>query len=66
MRHIDCQKTFKIVSQTIFDDKGLAGIRESYKQEGYCVVDDVYSAAELDEMKFFFEDFKNQEHNQYK
>ena len=47
------------------DDQSLADIRQSYKQEGYCLVDNVYSVAELDEMESFFEDFKNQEHKAF-
>jgi len=47
------------------DDQSLADIRESYEQEGYCLVDNVYSVAELDEMESVFEDFKNQEHKTF-
>ena len=47
------------------DDQSLADIRQSYKQEGYCLVDNVYSVTELDEMESFFEDFKNQEHKAF-
>ena len=47
------------------DDQSLADIRQSYEQEGYCLVDNVYSVAELDEMESFFEDFKNQEHKAF-
>ena len=47
------------------DDQSLADIRESYKQEGYCAADNVYSASELDEMESFFEDFKSQEHRAF-
>ena len=47
------------------DDQSLADIRESYEQEGYCLVANVYSVTELDEMESFFEDFKNQEHKAF-
>ena len=80
MRWIHYQKTFMIVSQSIMDESGhkhgmyysltaghidLADIRQSYKQEGYCAVDNVYSAAELDEMESFFEDVKSEEHKAF-
>ena len=47
------------------DSTVLKRIKEQYDQEGYCVVDNVYSGVELDEMETFFEDFKNRDHNAF-
>ena len=47
------------------DSTVLERIKEQYDQEGYCVVDNVYSRTELDEMETFFEDFKNHDHNAF-
>ena len=40
-------------------------MRKSYVQEGYCMVDNVYSVKELDEIESLFDDFKSKGHKAF-
>ena len=47
-------------------DEVLIQAKKDYDSQGYCVIDDIYSAQELDEIETFFEDFRSQDHGAYK
>ena len=56
---------YQSLAATDIDNQLLKDIGEMYQKEGYCLVDNVYSATEFDEIESFFEDFKSNKHKAF-